>query len=515
MVDFSPSVQDIVSRQKAQRFLLFWIFVATCCVVFFVSGAVMHWTTLGGPMAALLALSAFIIFAIPVIIWNWPIAGLYILIAGAAIIDNAVPTQPPIITGWIPLYLNIANAIGFFAHTHPIGGIKATPAELIMGWTFLCWLVRSIVHRDLKFEPGMFYIWIIFWILNVFRAFLYGLVTGGQFLTALWEIRAECYFVAAYFMASNLITDRRQLKVLLWISVLGIGLMGILGTAKYIRYGPSVSHQGIMSHEDSLFFNIIFLVVLVLGLAKTEPWILFAALALMPTALIADLENHRRAGIAAFAVAVIPVLMMLAVSLKKRRRSVITFIIGFAVFSIFYLVAFWNAPGALAMPARAFRSKYGSPSSRDVMSDNYRLAENANLNFTRNLNLWWGYGYGKPYATPNPMPYIPDPLQLIIPHNGILWMWMRLGTVGFYCFWMMIALALVRGASTIRDMDDPLVQSFGIICIAMILMLIIYGQYDTQFAVYRSMYYSGALLGVLAVLGKLKKPQEPEVESAG
>jgi len=41
-------------------------------------------------------------------------------------------------------------------------------------------------------------------------------------------------------------------------------------------------------------------------------------------------------------------------------------------------------------------------------------------------------------------------LQLYMPHNNILWLWMRMGVIGFIIFWMMIGSVVLLVAATLR-----------------------------------------------------------------
>ena len=98
--------------------------------------------------------------------------------------------------------------------------------------------------------------------------------------------------------------------------------------------------------------------------------------------------------------------------------------------SALYIPAYWNHDGTLAQPARAVRSQF-QPSSRDESSDQYRQEENLNLSGNIKAAGVKGTGFGMPihYSGITNIANI-DPMIAYIPHNGILWIWLRLGVQG-------------------------------------------------------------------------------------
>jgi O-antigen ligase len=88
----------------------------------------------------------------------------------------------------------------------------------------------------------------------------------------------------------------------------------------------------------------------------------------------------------------------------------------------------------------------------------------------------------------------------ILPHNQILWLWMRTGTVGFVAFWMIIAFALVRicRLMILAEKDDnPWSQMLALWALSIIVMEILFGLLDLQLSVYRNMIFMGLILGLV------------------
>ena len=61
-----------------------------------------------------------------------------------------------------------------------------------------------------------------------------------------------------------------------------------------------------------------------------------------------------------------------------------------------------------------------------------------------------------------------DPFLKYIPHDGVLYVWMRLGAVGALAFWSMIGLACIRACRLLRS-HDPGLAAYGafVVCALM------------------------------------------------
>ena len=86
----------------------------------------------------------------------------------------------------------------------------------------------------------------------------------------------------------------------------------------------------------------------------------------------------------------------------------------------------------------------------------------------------------------------------ILPHNQVLWIWMRTGTLGFIAFWGVITGSLVRLSRLILKEHPDGSQThriFGIWTMTVIAMLMVFGLVDLQLSVYRNMIFTPLLLG--------------------
>jgi O-antigen ligase len=122
-----------------------------------------------------------------------------------------------------------------------------------------------------------------------------------------------------------------------------------------------------------------------------------------------------------------------------------------------------------------------------------------------------GYGYGKPIQNVTGMADVSgfDPLVMYLTHDQILWVWMRLGTIGFVVYWFMISNILIRASRTAADATyDTWSRATGVIVVGTIASLLIFGLYDLQLSNVRDELISSVWLGVLGVVLRQRAEQE-------
>ena len=514
-IELLDTAQEYIARAKTRRNWLMFLMLSVMGVSFGIYILIRFFAPKALPFAPILSLASLVMIVLPVVIWNNPRAGLYIIVFCATQFMQVAGGFERDPMAYVPVFWNVSTTVEHYTgSTGGFGWLHANLAEAIMVLTIVSWLIRQISLRELHIRRGALFGWLALYIAFCCWGFVRGISAGGFMTFALTEIRAQFYFFAAYLMGVNLITDRKHAMTLLWILIVGIGLKSFMGTANFIKNTDVTADEGVLNHEDSLLMNILLFGALLFSLAGVEKRMKWAFIALIPTALATELANGRRAGIAAFVVAFPAVIAMCYVLLRERRKTVTIFIVCFSVVAALYLPVAWNASGVWALPARAIRSRT-APDGRDAGSDYYRLAENLDLKMTRDTSPWIGYGYGRPYYMVYDLFGRNDPFKAFLPHNGILWIWMRLGHIGFIIFWMFVATTLIRGPQILKTIRDPRLQVMGILAIATLLMLIINGEFDLSFANYRTMLISGTLLGILGVLPRLVEIKQAERSLAG
>jgi hypothetical protein len=507
---YFPTTAELIADKQRRTRVIIAALIATVIIVFGIMGGLLFFLPkVSGYVAFAVGCAAFIMIAIPVLVWNKPDTGIYILVLASILLaDTRTGSGPTIIFAYAPVWQNLST-LGRLYGTNALKPLSFSPVEVLMVITTLAWLVRSIASRSLHLRSGSFLGWILLYSLFVVWGYLHGMTSGGNNTMALYEVRAQAYVVLSYILATNMLTTKKQIRTFLWCIIIGAGLLGLFGFITYLQLHGDVTVMGFMAHDDTLYFDRLLLLTFILMMVAINKRMRIWSIIFAPTALITLFANQRRASIAAFLVAFLPMLPLLWLNFKERRKQIMAFTLTFVVISAIYLPIAWNASGAWALPARAIRSQ-SDPNARDESSDYYRLAETADLKMTRDAgnNAWLGFGYGKPFIMYVPLPNLTTDFLFYMPHNSVLWVWMRLGNIGFFAFLMMIVAVFIRGPQIIMTVKDPYLKIIGLLAILDVLMIYIYGQYDLQLVNGRQMFYTFAMLGVLGALPEIDKNKE-------
>ena len=392
-------------------------------------------------------LAASLILAVCII--RWPVTGIYLAVVMTILFD-ALPSP------YAPTFFSESGIFRNLSYRGLPDGVVVSLFELVIVVSLISALVRRF-HERKKLVRGP-----LFWPMMFFAAVLVvgevsGLLTGGDFKISLWELRPLIYLVLLYMLAVNTVNQASQIRVLLWLMVICVGIRSVEGIWRYLQIPLDIRADvpTVLEHDDSLFLVIPF--SLLLALTLWRKWLpmrmLPAVVLLIPTVFYVIIINRRRAAFLCIFLIIATLLPLIWVSLKSKRQRVRFVYIAIAggILGSLYLAAFWNGSGGLAEPARSVRSMI-QPDERDFSSNLYRDQENANLRYTISLSPFTGIGFGKPMQINSPILDLRETwaLQFYMPHNNMLWLWMRMGIIGFALFWMVIGAAVLLVAACMR-----------------------------------------------------------------
>lgn len=402
---------------------------------------------------------------------------------------------------WYPFTKNFSSPESLL-YLH--NALIINPLESYIVLTFVSWLGRGAMERKIRFYASE-----IFWPAVAFLAFvvlglLYGIGTGGNLNIALWEARPLFYLVAMLVLASNLITERAHVSHLLWAAMAALLVEGLVGSSYFLvtLKGSLAGVDRITEHAAAVHMNTLFILVLAAWLYQAS-WVKRLALPLMvPAVALTYLATQRRAAFLTLGIA----LVLLAVALYyEKRRAFWAIVPPAAVIGLVYVVAFWNASGALALPAQAVKSIVAEDqaSAADVSSNVYRLIENVNTGFTIHQRPLTGVGFGQKFYIVVSLPDISSfEWWEYLPHNSIIWIWLKMGVFGFVAMLYMVATAVTVGARTLRQMPRDELSVAALVATLYIIMHFIYAYVDISWDG-QSMVYVGVMMGLLASLGPL------------
>ncbi len=440
---------------------------------------------------------------------RWPIVGLFVVLGCATLIE-----QDPA--------FNIKTAqLPIFYWPSSLAGLPERPIGFFILLIFLVTITRNLISRKPILLGGKLILPYLMFLLCVAGGVVHGLASGGDLKIIVIEIRPFWYMFVSYLLAYNLVTRVGHIRTFFWMVILDAGFKGIQGSYIYIvrLHTHLEGYHEIMAHEESFFFVALLLLIILFCMHYKHRPQLYAALIVMPFVVIATLANQRRTDYVALIIGVV-VAWALVFMIKPRARKALA--IGMAVgmvVSVGYVLAFGQAQGILAAPARSVMSVISpSPSdTTDINSNLYRDNENYDLKYTVSKNPL-GMGFGKEFLQPKLLQNATyadpanggNPYQYV-PHNTIYWVWMRLGPIGYFAFWYLFGAVIIRGCLIARQLRDRYLQLVAIYIVAVTFMEIIVAYSDYQLYFYRNVIYMGLLIGVLMKLPALDQSKEVAV----
>ncbi|WP_298819655.1 O-antigen ligase family protein [Chloroflexus sp.] len=482
-----------VARRNERRWWL--LFLAVCAL----TGAVM--LLLRRQMAPESVLSFLIFGGVLVATAIQPRFGLYAILGLTLFGDRSL--HP-----WYPFTKNLSSPESIM---YMSDSFSFSPQELTIVWTLVVWFVRVAAERRLSrihFGP-------LFWPATIFLLFnaiglAYGLANGGNRVIALWEVRAIFYLPLMLLLAGNLIETRSQLNTLFWVATVALFAKGVAGVwyVHDVLKWDLAGVERIAEHAMSIHFNFFFVLLIAAWLYRDSAARRFSLILMAPFVLFSLIANFRRAGFLTLGIAI--GLIVLLLYLENRRLFFLIAPTSAAAF-VAYLVVFWNNQGPLGILARAVRSVIGQPSARDAASNIYRDLENINIMFTIRSAPLTGIGFGNKFYMVVPMPDISFfEWWEYITHNSIMWVWMKIGVIGFFAFILLLALTMLYGARMVRLMPHGQLRVFALTATLYIFTHFVYAYVDMSWEG-GSMVFVGTMMGVINALPQIAAGEEPLV----
>lgn len=439
--------------------------------------------------------------------------GFYIFIGMVLLFDQFhIPGDDPI-TGKVSYFKNLKEIP--YIPSFPQGVVN--PLELHLLLLIVIWMVRIAVRRESVLHRVPAWLGAIFFFLWLLGSFVSGLGRGGDFLPALWELRALFYLGVMYFFVPQIIQTREQVRGVLWVAIGAITFKAVQGIIRFIGHGFNFGgYQTLTNHEDPVFMVTLFIFLIAMLLLrvqdaqrKTLLWLLFPLLLGFYVAL-------RRATYGSFAISLAGLFLLLP---KQERVRMAKAMGVFLTVTVVYLAIFWNSYGRLATPAQMIRESLSSDKStqgESYSSNLYREMENYNLAATVQRSPVTGIGFGQKYDTPIPLPSIPFTLMEYIPHNEILWLLVKTGAIGFFFFMLFFNSYLANGAAILTRLKDPYLRAVCIVSLTAVLNQMVISYFDLQLTYYRNMVYLGLLMGLVPTLEAIDRDEAaPALEHRG
>lgn len=423
-----------------------------------------------------------------------PRYGLYLILADIVMISGG--SSVPFVRAVASLNSGFSSFAG--------GLLTVRPVEFAMGLILLGTLLQA--GRLHRLRLGEFF-WPLAFLTGIVLFGLFrGINSGGDALKGFQEIRALLYLLPIYFLTVNLVRERRhfyQLAVVLVISVIVLAADSLWTHFSVIKPGSIADIDLTFVHEHALFAGIVVVLLTAMIVWSKGSGTRFLLLLATALALASIMVMKRRVGVLALDVGL---LILGLVLLRHNLRFFLLLMPILMVAGVIYLSIYWDATGGIGQGARAFRSAIGQEAAaEDLSSKMYRDYEFINVRTNIGLQPYWGSGFGHPYHFPVPLPDLTDwwPFQRYIPHNTILWTWMKGGMPTFILTMALFGHAMMRGMALTRRRLEPLLRAWAIAVAAAVPMVFLFAWYDLGLTSVRTLFFFAFCLGLITVIGFL------------
>jgi hypothetical protein len=371
-----------------------------------------------------------------------PRIGVYVIVSLTLIGDIVT-------TAWWPFTKNLSSKESILYLTD---SVSINPLEIMLLATTVSWLLQRLVDPTWRFKRGALFTPMMVFAGFVIFGFLRGKFLGsGDTRIALFEGRPLLYLPLVYILITNLLTTRRQYKLLLLLAFSAVAIQSIFALTYYNSLSDEKREvlESLSEHSATIHMNAVFVFLLALLLLKCRKELRWYVALLIPPVLWAYLLSQRRAAMIALFVGV----AVLAAVLFYRRRRMFWFFTPTAVIvGLGYILATWNASGALGLPATAVKTVLfpNQLGAADQGSDQYRRIEAYDLWFSINQQKVLGVGFGQKFLHPIRLPDISFfEFWEYIPHNSVLWIWLKTGFFGFVAMLFLFGRAMQLGARSV------------------------------------------------------------------
>ncbi len=420
-------------------------------------------------------------------------------------------TGDGILVPWYPFIKNFSSAESIF---YLNDSLIFSPLETYLALTLVSWLARSIYYRKLNFYFGSLIrpaaVFFIFTVIGL----MYGISKGGDFTIALWEFRPFAYLFLMIVLSSNLFTHQKQYnQLMMWVTA-ALVIEGIIGVIYIFTTagGHLTSADGITEHSASIHMNTVFILVVLAWLYQTSAIKRLVIPLGLPFMVLTYIASQRRAAFISIAVAL---LLIACVLYFENRRLFWILIPPLLVAGAIYIAIFWNSTSSLGFPAQAIKSvvAQNSASTRDQLSNGYRVVENLDTGYTIHQHPIFGIGFGNKFYTPIALPDISFFVWWnYLPHNSIIYVWLKAGLGGFIAMLYFIGISILTGVKAFREENNREVKIILLSGALYIVMHFLYAYVDISWDA-QSMLYLGAVIGMLNTAGTVARIPETPIKN--
>ncbi len=371
---------------------------------------------------------------------------------------------------WFPFTKNLSSPESI---TFLTDSLSLSPFELTVIWALIVTGFRNHEAGGRPFRSTPLSRPMMVFAFFVAVGLITGMSRGGDSRAAIFEVRPLIYFVLFTVLVVNVCSNRRDYQLMLYAALGAIFVQGLLSLKFYLAL-PGVVRQDLEALNEhgsaismNLLFAMLFAALAFRGVSKRTRWtLLLLSLPLVYVYFV----SQRRAAVVALGVALILIGIMLFMRQRRTFWKVVPLV---GVIALGYIGAFWNSESTVGFPAQAVKSVLAPDqlSAADQSSDEYRQIERYNLTYTIRADPLRGQGFGQPFLRPVPLPDISRfEFNAYLPHNSLLWIWIKTGFFGFVTMMYIFARTVISGAARFRAAPpgiESVIAASGVIFVAM------------------------------------------------
>jgi hypothetical protein len=454
-----------LDQRRHQDAVSWWLWYLLCAAA---SLAVGYFTLKSAEQFSLAVVVLVLALAVAIV---RPVIGLY-LVAFFAITGDSVTAS------WYPFTKNFSSTESIL---YVSDQLIISPLELFLGAMVLGWVIRMVAQRRWSIRRGP-----LLWPVLVFSGFmiaglLYGLSRGGNSNAALWEFRSLMYVPIVFLLATNLLDRPAQYNRLLWCVMGAVFVNGIIAYVQLQQLDSlaRMEIESFVAHGVTLPMNLMFVLIAAAWFFKSpsiaKRWVL--PIMAVPVMIVYLFSERRSAFVGLIGAALLFAIILAWTNRKLFMRVVPITLVLFAG----YTAAMWNNEGALGFPAQAVKSVVAPEqlSEKDQSSNAYRILETVDIVYTIRSARWTGLGFGHEFYKPVSLPGISSFLLAdYMPHNSLLWIWIKAGIGGFVAMLYLFGTALRTGARSLLDLRTGDHAAITFTCAAFVLMYGVYTYVD-------------------------------------
>lgn len=438
---------------------------------------------------------AWLIYAVVVVaLLCRPRYGVYALVFFGLFSDQSM-------NSWYPFVKNLSSTESLM---YVGNAFIFSPLEVTLALTLLAWLGGMAVRRRIRFYAGPLFWPALAFIIFITLGLAYGIGRGGSINIALWETRVMFYLPLSLVLVSNLIEKREHVDRLIWLAMIALFLHGSYGVYYFVveRKGEISRIDSIIEHAAAIRMNSLYVLALAAWLYRAAP----AKRILLPLMIapiaVTYLVAQRRAAFMTIGLALV---VMGVVLYYTDRRWFWRIAPPLALLGVLYLGAFWNAQGAMGLPARAVKGVISDDAGNEQENSSsvYRVIENINNLYTIRAKPITGVGFGQKFLIVATLPDISFfAWWEYIVHNSVIWIWMKGGYGAFFTLLLLVARALTVGVRVLCRMPGHDMSAIALTALLYILMHFMYAYVDMSWDSL-SMLYVGVMLGLINSLERI------------